>query len=343
MSRKAFLDLLEFEMKKSPELAEKMKKLANYSLVKENADAAFTYPKFVDSEIMADDLLKMQDMKNKENFLLYHSTTAKNKKDIEKYGLEPNVGNIVSSVYGEYNPEPLIFFNDRPSSYYSMWQANKKGNYNFKINDLAKKGHSFTTTAGNPDVFINNLPGYDPIQPVTKNKMNLDLSKYPQIEMDDYISNQQINPNFSVGPLTALEVEIKKSPADVRHYGNERGLSLAELTDLPSDKYQVELIKKLAKNKNFAFAPITAAGVEINPVNKLKELYDSYKESQREVSEPMANYLASQLDLGSKVGAPGLTTNVVKTGVTEATDPLNYTTAGDLAAIVDLFAKGKGK
>lgn len=120
-------------------------------------------------------------------------------------------------------------------------------------------------------------------------------------------------------------------------------LDLLEFEMKKSPEYQVELLKKLAKYKNFAFAPIGATGVDFNPVDTMKQLYEAYKEKQSNAVRPASEYMAKQLDLGSKVGSPGLSSDVVKAATTEALDPLNYNVVGDAAALADILGKKKGK
>lgn len=331
--RSYFLELLKKEMEKAPELARKMKSLADSSLIKINSAENAAFPIFKDSELMADDILKMQDMDNKKDYLLFHSTAKKNKKDIERLGLQPNVGEIVKEVYGT-SLEPMIFFDSNPSSYYGVWQ--NKGSYRpsydkIKVNDIANKAHHFTTTAGNESIYLNNLVGYNPIQPVTKEKLNIHiddfLSKYPQVENSDYFSLEEVNPKHSIGGLSGLEIEMKKSPMRNLRLGSERGVDMLKLKDLPSPEYQVELIKKLAKNPNYAVAPVAGFGnylnetVEINPVKTLSNVYNSYKDAQEEFVSPAVEKFVDYSMMGQKDSAQA---NVVKSLGTEALDPLNY-------------------
>lgn len=332
--RSYFLELLKKEIEKTPEFAARMKKLADSSLIKINTAENAAFPVFKNSELMADDILKMQNMENKNDYLLFHSTAKKNQKDIEKLGLQPNVGEIVKDVYGT-SLEPLIFFDNQPSSYYGIWQnkgSSRPSYSDIKINDIAKKTHHFTTTAGNENIYVQNLPGSRPTHPITKERLNINIDdfnqKYPQVESGDYISLEQINPEHSIGGLTGLEIELKKTPSRTIRLGNERFQDFREIKDLPSPEYQIELIKKLAKNPNYAIAPVAGFGnyinekIDQNPVKTLNNLYTDYKQKQEDVVKPAADYMARQLDLSNDPES-GIK-KAVRFGSTEALDPLNY-------------------
>lgn len=171
--------------------------------------------------------------------------------------------------------------------------------------------------------------------------------QYPSIQMDHVINDikrSEDNYHLMDGARTHIPAEeLSKLLNDIN----------INRVNLPHDNTMVinpeENVKSVFadfKNKKglmSAFAPIGAAGVEINPVSTLKEMYSAYKDSQREISEPAAKYLASQLDLGAGVGSPGLSSEAVKAVTTEGLDPLNYTAVGDVAALIDLLGKKNGK
>lgn len=160
----------------------------------------------------------------KNNEFLYHGTDAKAIKKIATEGLEPRVGTITKSAYGEYlDPheypgvvQPAVFMDERPG--YLKWSAENikpteigsradrdlmrkdlkhsglavvdKDNSNIYkyIDESSGSGHRYTNTSGEeayPDFGINEHTGRENSHPIN-------------IEPTNYFSMEHVTPEYTI-------------------------------------------------------------------------------------------------------------------------------------------------